>query len=89
MERDLRENLFGEQAWRALEATARRFIATGEKLFREHRADPAFDFGPVVRSFAKALEVQCRASSAVRSPRQRPTPGRSTSTARPWTSFTP
>jgi len=61
MERDLRENLFGEQAWRGLEASARRFIATGEKLFREHRGDPAFDFGPVVGSFAKALEVQCRA----------------------------
>ena len=61
MERELRENLFGEQAWNGLEATARRFIATGEKLFREHRGDPAFDFGPVIGSFAKALEVQCRA----------------------------
>jgi hypothetical protein len=62
MERELRENLFGETAWRGLDATARRFIATGEKLYREHRSDPAFDFGPVIGSFAKALEVQCRAA---------------------------
>jgi hypothetical protein len=34
------------------------FIATGEKLYREHRADPAFDFAPVLTSFAKAIEVQ-------------------------------
>jgi hypothetical protein len=61
MERELRDNLFGERAWRGLEATTRRFVATGEKLFREHRADPAFDFGPVIGAFAKALEVQCRA----------------------------
>ena len=60
MERELRDNLFGERAWRALEPTARRFIATGEKLFREHRADPAFDFSPIIGAFAKALEVQCR-----------------------------
>jgi hypothetical protein len=60
MERELRDNLLGERAWRGLEATTRRFLATGEKLFREHRADPAFDFGPVIGAFAKALEVQCR-----------------------------
>jgi hypothetical protein len=61
MERELRDNLLGERAWRGLEATTRRFLATGEKLFREHRGDPAFDFGPVIGAFAKALEVQCRA----------------------------
>lgn len=60
MERELRDNLLGERCWRGLEATTRRFLATGEKLFREHRADPAFDFGPVIGAFAKALEVQCR-----------------------------
>jgi hypothetical protein len=60
MERELRDNLLGERAWRGLEATTRRFLATGEKLFREHRGDPAFDFGPVIGAFAKALEVQCR-----------------------------
>jgi len=60
MERELRDNLLGEKVWAALEPTTRRFLATGEKLFREHRADPAFDFGPVIGAFAKALEVQCR-----------------------------
>ena len=59
LEKDLRENLFGETAWLALEVTARNFIATGEKLFREHRDDRTFDFGAVLGSFAKALEVQC------------------------------
>jgi hypothetical protein len=62
MERELRENVVGEAAWRGLEPTARRFIATGEKIFREHRGDPAFDFGPVIGAFAKGLEVQCRAA---------------------------
>lgn len=60
-EAELRDDLFGDTAWRGLEPTARRFVATGEKLFREHRTDPAFDFGPVIAAFAKALEVQCRA----------------------------
>ncbi len=61
MERDLRENLLGEAAWNALEPTTRVFIATAEKLLREHRTDPAFDFGPVMTSFSKALEVQVNA----------------------------
>lgn len=61
MERELRDNVLGEQVWRGLEPTTRRFLASGEKLFREHRLDPAFDFGPVLGAFAKALEVQCRA----------------------------
>ncbi len=60
-ERDLRDNLFGEEAWLGLEATARTFIATGEKLFREHRGDGAFDFGVVVGSWGRALEVQVNA----------------------------
>ena len=47
-ERELRENLIGKTAWAALEPTARVFIATAEKLFREHREDPAFDSAPVV-----------------------------------------
>jgi len=58
IERDLRDNLFGERAWLALDTTARTFIATGEGTFRAHRADNGFDFGPVIVSFAKALEVQ-------------------------------
>jgi hypothetical protein len=59
MERELRENIFGDAAWRALEPTTRLFIATAEKVFRDHRSDAAFDFTPVVVEFAKALEVQC------------------------------
>lgn len=59
MERELREDHFGEDAWRALEPATRTFIATGEKVFRDHRSDPAFDFTPVIVEFAKAFEVQC------------------------------
>jgi hypothetical protein len=59
MERELRENLFGDGAWMALEPAARTFIATAEKVFRDHRSDAAFDFGPVVGSFSKAVEVTC------------------------------
>jgi hypothetical protein len=60
-ERDLRENRFGEALWHALEPAARTFVATGEKLYRDHRDDPAFDFAPVLTSFAKAIEVQANA----------------------------
>ena len=58
IERELRENLFGDDAWSGLEPAARSFIASAEKAFRDHRADPAFDFTPVLVDFAKALEVQ-------------------------------
>ena len=58
MERELRENRLGEALWSALEPATRTFVATGERLFREHRLDPAFDFAPVLTSFAKAIEVQ-------------------------------
>ncbi|MEO8564225.1 MAG: hypothetical protein ABI601_19250 [bacterium] len=58
VERSLRDDLMGELAWSALDSTVRSFIATGEKVFREHRNDPAFDFAPVLGSFAKAIEVQ-------------------------------
>jgi hypothetical protein len=61
MEKELRENRFGELLWSALEPAARTFVATGERLFREHRLDPAFDFAPVLTSFAKAIEVQANA----------------------------
>lgn len=62
IERSLREDLLGDTAWSGLEVTTRTFIATGEKLFREHRGDLAFDFAPVIGSFAKALEVQVNAT---------------------------
>lgn len=58
MERELRDNLLGESTWAALDPSARQFLATAETLYRNHRADPAFDFAPVVIDFAKAFEVQ-------------------------------
>lgn len=58
IERDLRENTLGEVAWAGLDPTARTFLATAERLYRDHRRDPAFDFAPVVVSLAKAMEVQ-------------------------------
>jgi len=61
MERELRENLFGDDAWLALDPAARTFIASAEKILRDQRADPAFDYGPVVTNLAKAVEVTCNA----------------------------
>lgn len=61
MERELRDNLLGNAAWRALEPVARTALATGEKVYREHRDDAGFDFGQVIGSFTKALEAQCNA----------------------------
>ena len=61
VERALREDLMGEKSWSALELSARTAIATGERLYREHRLDPGFDFGPVIVAFSKALEIQCNA----------------------------
>src|SRR6476469_8075411 len=58
VERDLRENLFGEDAWNALDVTTRTFIATAEQIFRTHKSDAGFDFTPVLVDLAKALEVQ-------------------------------
>lgn len=61
IEADLRDNVLGEDVWIALTPIARTSLAVAEKLFRDHRADPAFDFAPVIGEFAKALEVQCNA----------------------------
>src|SRR4051812_20716034 len=59
MERELRENLLGDEAWLALDPAARAFIASAETIFRQQRSDPAFDFGPVITNLSKALEVTC------------------------------
>jgi hypothetical protein len=59
LERELRENLFGDTAWEAFDPATRSFIAAGEKIWRDHAADPAFDFSPVIVEFGKALEVRC------------------------------
>ncbi len=58
IERDLRENFFGESNWARLDTGTRTFIATAESVFRDHRNDVAFDFSPVLLGFAKAFEVQ-------------------------------
>jgi len=58
MERELRENHFGDELWRALDPAARSFLATAERAFRDHRGDAAFDFAQVMGSYAKAMEVQ-------------------------------
>lgn len=60
--RMLREDRFGVTLWDALEPSARLFVASAEHTWGEHRRDPAFDFGPVITGFGKALEVQCNAT---------------------------
>jgi hypothetical protein len=37
------------------------FVATGERLFRDHRGEAGFDFAAVVTNLAKAVEVQANA----------------------------
>lgn len=61
MERELRENLFGDRAWLRLEPIARTFIATAEKIFRDHAMDEGFDYGSCVVEMTKAVEAQCNA----------------------------
>ena len=60
LERDLRENLLGDDVWLGLDPVVRAFVATGERIYRDHADDPAFDLSPVVVEYAKALEVMCR-----------------------------
>jgi hypothetical protein len=59
MERELRENLFGDAAWQAFGPTTRLFLATAEKLWRDNAHDPAFDCGSVLVEYCKAMEVRC------------------------------
>lgn len=58
MQRELRENRFGNAAWEALDPAARAFIASGEEVFRRHRDDASFNLHGVVTDFANAVEVQ-------------------------------
>jgi hypothetical protein len=61
MSRELRENLFGDDVWSALEPGTRAFLASGEATYRARRHDAGFDFsGPVVE-YAKALETELNA----------------------------
>lgn len=59
MERELRENVLGDDVWAGLEPAARSFIASAEKMYRDNLGEHAFDFAGVIVEFAKALEVQC------------------------------
>lgn len=58
MERELRDNLLGDEIWAALDPAARTFVAEAEQAFRAHRGDAAFDFSGVVLNLGKAYEVQ-------------------------------
>jgi len=58
---DLRDNVFGGAAWSALLPTTRTFVATAERLMRDHRRDASFDFATVLVELCKALEVQVNA----------------------------
>ncbi len=58
MQRELRENRFGNAAWEQLDPAARGFIASAEEVFRRHRDDPTFNLHAVVIDLANAVEVQ-------------------------------
>lgn len=58
VERAIRDDMIGDAAWVAFDPVVRNFVATGEKVYRDRRADPSFDFAPVLASFSKAIEVQ-------------------------------
>jgi hypothetical protein len=59
LERDLRDNVLGEEAWSALDPSARAAIASAEREFRERRADTSHDFTGVVVNLVKAYELHC------------------------------
>ena len=58
LEATLRDDHFGARAWHALDVTARRFLASGERVLRENRRDKWADLSQVLVSYAKAIEVQ-------------------------------
>lgn len=59
--RDLRENLFGDDLWGALEPGTRAFLASGEAVYRARRNDPNFDFSSCAIEYAKAIETELNA----------------------------
>jgi len=61
MQRELRENRFGNAAWEQLDPAARGFVASAEEVFRRHRNDPSFNLHAVVIDLANAVEVQTNA----------------------------
>jgi hypothetical protein len=58
LEATLRDDHFGARAWNALDASARRFLATAECTMREQRRDPAADLSGVLVGYGKAVEAQ-------------------------------
>lgn len=63
----LRMDVLGERTWERLVPAARLFIASAEKVYRDHRNDPAFDFSPVIVNICKAYETHlAEAFSSVR-----------------------
>jgi hypothetical protein len=61
MQRELRENLFGDLVWLSLDPVSRIFVATAEKVFRDHRGDESLDFQAVLGPLSKAVEVEVNA----------------------------
>lgn len=61
MERELRENLLGDDAWRRFDPASRVVLASAEKGFRDHRDEPGFDFGGILGLFSKVLEIEVNA----------------------------
>ena len=61
MQRELRDNVLGEDAWSALELTVQSTVADAERAFRDHRGDLGYDFSAVILGFSKAIEIQCNA----------------------------
>lgn len=61
IQRDLRLNVLGDEVWDTMDLTARASIADAERIFRDHRDDPGYDFSPVVVGFARGLEIQANA----------------------------
>lgn len=61
---DLRDNVFGVRVWSAVVPQGRTFVATAERLMRDHRRDASFDFAAVLVELAKAVEVQVNATLA-------------------------
>ena len=57
--RDLRQNLFGDEAWHRLDPATRTFVVTAERIFRDSVDDPALDLAPSLVELSKALEVTC------------------------------
>jgi len=57
--RNLRQNLFGDEAWHRLDPASRTFVVTAERILRDHVDEPAFDLAPALVELSKALEVTC------------------------------